>query len=173
MDAPGYAHETVLAHYLSTGPLWDELRARRGAYGASCHLDGLEGVALLSTYRDPRPAESLAFFGEALRAAGASILGEAEVEEAVVGAAGHDLRPLLPEERGLVDFRRELYRIDDETRKRKREYLVSTTGKDIRKAAQRLAGAFEDSTSVLISWPEDVQLLGHGQSGTRIIDLAL
>ncbi len=35
LGGPGYAHESILAHYLTTGPLWEELRVRRGADGAA------------------------------------------------------------------------------------------------------------------------------------------
>jgi Zn-dependent M16 (insulinase) family peptidase len=173
LGRPEYAHETVLAHLLTTGPLWDELRVKRGAYGASCYIESLEGVAFFSTYRDPRPVDSLEFFGSSLQAlARKESCSEGCIEEAVVGTAGHDLKPLLPEERGLADFRRELYGIDDEVRLAKRDALLATGPKDVEAAAARLAAAFEASSSVLISRPEDVQLLGARRNGTRSIDIS-
>jgi Zn-dependent M16 (insulinase) family peptidase len=170
----GFGHETVLAHLLSTGPLWEELRVRRGAYGASCAADGLEGAFGFSSYRDPRPVDSLAFFGEALEAAAASLAGpdgDAEVEEAAVGAVGRDLRPLLPEERGYVDWRRELYGIDDALRQAKRDELLSATAADLARAAGRIAASYRGASAVLISGAEDVRLMSRVHSGVRVAEL--
>lgn len=172
LGGPRYAHESVLAHYLTTGPLWDELRVRRGAYGASCYAEPLEGIFLFSTYRDPSPVESLAFFGEALSRASAGLSAGA-AEEAVVGAAGRDLKPLLPEERGFADWKRELYGIDDAMRKEKREALLSTGAAELQEAAARLAASYAAASSVLISRAEDVQLLHSRRGDTRIVELPL
>ena len=172
LGGPRYAQESVLAHYLTTGPLWDELRVRRGAYGASCYAEPLEGTFLFSTYRDPSPAESLSFFGEALSRASAGLSAEA-AEEAVVGAAGRDLKPLLPEERGFADWKRELYGIDDAMRREKREALLSTGKKELEAAAARLAASYAEASSVLISRAEDVQLLHSRRGDTRIVELPL
>ena len=172
----GFGHETVLAHLLSTGALWEELRVRRGAYGASCAVDGLEGAFCFSSYRDPRAVDSLAFFGEALEAAAESLSGaggEAEVEEAAVGAVGRDLRPLLPEERGYVDFRRELYGIADDLRQAKRDELLSATAADVAQAARRVAAAYRAASAVLISGAEDVKLMRRVLSGVRVTELPI
>jgi len=160
----GYSHEALLAHLMSTGILWEELRVRRGAYGAFASADGLEGVFGFSSYRDPRPVDSLSFFGEALKITAEQLRGtEAEdlVEEAAVGVLGRDLRPLMPEERGYVDFRRELYGIDDRLRQAKRDALLSARAADIAAAAERLAAAYRGASTVLISGAEDVELMNH------------
>ncbi len=174
LGVPAFAHETVLAHLLTTGRLWDELRVKRGAYGASCHLDALEGVAFFSTYRDPRPSESLDFFGEALEmlARGEGIDADL-VEEAVVGSAGRELKPLLPEERGFADFRREMYGIDDEARRQKRIAILETGPKEIEAAAARLSASYKQASCVLISRSEDVHLLGQRRADTTMMDLSI
>jgi hypothetical protein len=172
LGSPEFAHETVLAHYLSTGPLWETIRVKAGAYGASCSTDGLEGVLGFSSYRDPRPLDSIAFFPAALEAA-ASGMGEEEAEEAAVGATGRDLKPLLPEEKGLADFKRELYGVDDELRRSKRAALLAVRAEDIMRAARRLAAAMKDASSVLISHAEDVQFAGRALKGARVTELPL
>jgi presequence protease len=157
-----FGHETILAHLLGTGPLWEELRVKRGAYGASAWTDGLEGLACFSSYRDPRPVESLAFFGEALEAAerrfaAGGAEAEAEVEEAAIGSLGREQRPLLPEEKGFVDFRRSLYGISDEKRQAKRDAMLSARSNDLAAAAGALAASYASAEAVLISRSEDVQ----------------
>jgi len=161
-----FAHETVLLHLLTKGALWDELRVRRGAYGASAWLESLEGVACFSTYRDPRPADSISWFAEALEEAAGGAGMEAALES-VVGASGRDRRPLLPEERSTVDFRRELYGITDEARQGKRDTLLSTRGDDLRLSAARLAASMSEASSVLISNEADVQLSRLRRPDTR------
>jgi Zn-dependent M16 (insulinase) family peptidase len=172
LGTPEYAHETILAHLLSTGPLWEEIRVRRGAYGAFASADGLEGVFTFSSYRDPKPVDSLAFFGEALALIAGGARSE-EVEEAAVGSAGRDLRPMLPEEKGLTDFKRELYGISDELRQTKRDALLAVKPADLARAAARLAEAYGKGSAVLISHAADVQLLRSAREGTRVTDLPL
>ena len=174
----GFGHESILAHLLTTGPLWEELRVKRGAYGASMWTDGLEGVACFSSYRDPRPVEALAFFGQALAEAerrfsrgGAG--SEAEVEEAAIGAIGRELRPMLPEEKGFVDFRRSLYGIVDEMRQAKRDSMLSTRGPELARAADRLAESYRSASSVLISRAEDVQFMLRERPDTTVKELPL
>ncbi|HUW41350.1 MAG TPA: insulinase family protein [Rectinemataceae bacterium] len=167
-----HAHETVLAHLLTTGALWEEIRVRRGAYGAFCSIDGLERAAGFSSYRDPSPFASFGVFGQALKTAALGI-GEAETEQAIIGAVGRDLRPLLPEEKIVTDFKRELYGITDELRSRKRGELLATRGVDLAAAAERLAAALEEGSSVLISRSEDVELMRRERSGTRVVELSL
>lgn len=91
----------------------------------------------------------------------------------MVGAAGRDLKPLLPEERGFADWKRELYGIDDAMRREKREALLSTGKKELEAAAARLAASYAEASSVLISRAEDVQLLHSRRGDTRIVELPL
>ena len=184
LGSPEFGHETVLAHLLGTGPLWEELRVKRGAYGASAWTDGLEGLASFSSYRDPRPVDSLKFFGEALEASAmrfgsgvantaAGKAAEAEVEEAAIGSLGREQRPLQPEEKGFVDFRRSIYGIEDEKRQNKRDAMLSTSAKDIAAAAERLAAAYASAVPVLISKAEDAHYFQQGYPAARVRELSL
>ncbi len=175
---PRFGHETLLAHFLSTGPLWEELRVRRGAYGASAWTDGLEGIACFSSYRDPRPVDALSFFGQALEAAEARFSPggagtEDELEEAAIGAIGRELRPMLPEERGFVDFRRSLYGITDELRQAKRDAMLSAGAAEMAAAARRLSASYRSAEAVLISRAEDVQSMLRGHPDTQARELPL
>lgn len=151
-----FAPTSILMHHLTRGAFWDELRVRRGAYGASAWLESLEGVACFSTYRDPSPARSIGYFREALLAAAGGEGMEAAMES-VIGASGRDLKPLLPEERSAVDFRRELFGITDELRQAKRDGMLACTSSDLQAAAARLAASMEGLSSVLISGEKDIQ----------------
>jgi hypothetical protein len=61
---PRTASGIVMMRMLSEGFLWDEIRSRRGAYGAGAGLGG--GTVSLYSYRDPSPVETVALFREAI-----------------------------------------------------------------------------------------------------------
>lgn len=147
------AHEQLLAHELSTSFLWEEIRMKGGAYGAGLSVDGMEGCASFSTYRDPAPLASMALFGKSLEAAASAAMSEEGLAKAKVGLASRDLRPLAPEEKGFVDFRRSLYSIDDEVRQARRDRMLAASPSDLRIAAERLLGAYAARKAALIADP--------------------
>ena len=55
----------VMMRMLSEGFLWDEIRVKRGAYGAGSNLAGTS--INFYSYRDPSPADSLQVFQNAIR----------------------------------------------------------------------------------------------------------
>jgi Zn-dependent M16 (insulinase) family peptidase len=139
--------ELVLAHQLSTGALWEEIRMKGGAYGASAHTDSLEGIFSLSTYRDPNPQRSLEAFGSVFRDMLSPKKGkpwyrdEDTLEKALIGAYAGETRPRTGAEKGAIDFIRFLYGIEYETRKRKLEWLTQVSGEDLDAALNRLAAS--------------------------------
>lgn len=173
IGTPGFAHEQALGHLLSTGFLWDEIRVKGGAYGASAWTDGSESTFSFSSYRDPAPNASL----DAYRGALESVAGDGPapdiLERAVVGAAGRDLRPMMPEEKGFIDFKRELFRVTDEMRRKKREDLLGLTRNDLRDAARRLLAGWKERTEVLISHGDDIESMKrtHPELSVRQLQL--
>ena len=68
---PGAGYGTVehtcqilLSHLLRTGFLWEEIRMKGGAYGASANNSGLEKIFTLTSYRDPNVARTLNSFAK-------------------------------------------------------------------------------------------------------------
>lgn len=137
-DTPAQAAEIVLAHLLSTGALWEDIRMKGGAYGAFAQPDNLEGYVAFSTYRDPQPLRSLDSFTRILGTAGTGFSDD-EVEKAVIGCYGRETHPRTPAEKGLVDFSRFLYGIEDAHRQRRLERLVAVEAGQVSAALKRLA----------------------------------
>jgi Zn-dependent M16 (insulinase) family peptidase len=135
---PEQAAELVLAHRLSTGALWEEIRMKGGAYGAFAHPDGLEPLFTLATYRDPAPARSLDAFTAALLAASKERIEDDELEKAIIGTYSKEVRPRSPSEKGLSDFMRYLYGIEPLARRNKLESIVDMTAESVANAAGRL-----------------------------------
>jgi Zn-dependent M16 (insulinase) family peptidase len=142
--------ELVLTHQLSTGPLWEDIRMKGGAYGAFAHTDSIEKVFSMSTFRDPNPLRSLGSFRAALAGppGPAELDGEA-LDKAVVGAYAREVRPRSPADRGSSDFFRFLYGLDDEQRRRGLTWLIELRGDEIADARRRLAAQPAASTVII------------------------
>ncbi|MDR0999114.1 MAG: insulinase family protein [Treponema sp.] len=150
-NSPEQPAEQVLAHQLSTGALWEEIRMKGGAYGAFANPDSLEGIFSLSTYRDPNPVRSLEAFASVFREAIRPGKGkpwyrdEDTLEKAVIGAYAKGTRPHTGAEKGDIDFVRFLYGLEYETRRQRLERLIRVSGEDVSAVLNRLAAAFGDS----------------------------
>ncbi|GHT83259.1 peptidase M16 [Spirochaetia bacterium] len=135
--------EAVLAHWLSTGALWEDIRMKGGAYGAFAHPDGIEGTFTLSTYRDPSPLRSLEAFPAIL--AETPMPDEETLTKALIGTFSKETRPRTAADKGLADFLRFLYGIEDQHRRGKLESIVSITGAELASAAEGLAAAMDSA----------------------------
>ena len=156
-DTPEHAHEVILAHILRTEHLWERIRMKGGAYGASASANGGEGVFSFSSYRDPNIVETLDAFAESLDEIAAEGIDDDTLEKAVIGVVGHDVRPLSPGQKGVVAFRRRLYGITDELRQRKRDALVASGVDDIRRAAARLGKGWKSGTAAVLAGRQAVE----------------
>jgi Zn-dependent M16 (insulinase) family peptidase len=146
--------ELVLAHFLSTGALWENIRMKGGAYGAFAQSDGLEELFALSTYRDPNPFRSLDAFREILKNLARQGVDEDSLEKAIIGTYARETRPRTSAEKGFVDFSRFLYGIDDTKREQRLKFLVKTGADQIAAAADSLASGTGASYPVVLAGPE-------------------
>jgi presequence protease len=151
IDSPHYASLSVLSSLLSTNYLWEEIRMKNGAYGAWASQDPLEGIFSFLSYRDPNPLASLRSFRACLEEVVKNGVSPELAEKAVVGTVSNDLRPLTPEEKGLIDLRRVLFGLDDEIRQRKRDALLSVTPASLKKAAAFLLDGWGSSVQTIIA----------------------
>ncbi len=170
------AHEAVLAHYLSTGYLWEEVRMKGGAYGAGASVNGLEGLFTLSSYRDPNLPATLAAFRRGLESARTCSLSDREFEKVVLGAAGREEKPLAPGEKGYVALKRELLGIGDEVRQRRRDEMIGCRLSDLRAAAGRLLDAAAAGRAVVLTHRRALEAAGPqlgqlGFGGPSVVEL--
>ena len=138
-DTKASTAEWVAAHHLSTGALWEAIRMKGGAYGASASSDSLERCFSLSTYRDPNPMRSMESFSAVLKSQAADPLSENDLVKTIIGCYAKDTRPRTPAEKSVGDFLRFLSRIDDGYRKRKLERLVNIHADDVSHALVNIA----------------------------------
>jgi Zn-dependent M16 (insulinase) family peptidase len=139
------AAELVLSHQLSTGPLWEAIRMKGGAYGAFTHPDNLEGAFSFSTYRDPDPLRSLETFPALLKelAGRGAIGGEEELVKAVIGTYSKETYPRTAAEKSTLDFFRFLYGIEDSHRSRRLASVIAAKEEETAAVLRRLASQME------------------------------
>jgi Zn-dependent M16 (insulinase) family peptidase len=167
------AHEAVLAHYLNTGFLWEQIRMKGGAYGAGASVNGLEAVFTLSSYRDPNIPGTLEAFQGALAHARDTEMSPREFEKVVLGAAGREEKPMAPGEKGYVSLKRELLGITDDMRQTRREQLIACELRDLRAAAERLLGALAGGSAVVLTHRRALEAAAAklGSLGTSVVEL--
>jgi Zn-dependent M16 (insulinase) family peptidase len=144
--------ETVLAHYLSTGALWTALRMKGGAYGAGASANSIEGTFTFSTYRDPKPRESLAAFSKILNAVQKIKITDDMLEKIIIGTYAKEKHPTANPLKGFNDFMRFLYNISDERREANLKNIIAAGSGDIADAAARLCRVLsKDSPRVILA----------------------
>jgi len=168
-DTKAQTAETVLAHQLSTGALWEDIRMKGGAYGASASSDGLEQCFSLSTYRDPNPLRSLESFSAILKDRAATSIDEGDLVKTIIGCYARETRPRTPAEKSVGDFLRFLSRIDDGYRRRKLERLIGVSTEDVSAALVGLAGQ-EAFGRVVIAGAKDAEQIARAM-GTEAREL--
>jgi hypothetical protein len=159
---PENAHESLLAHFLTTGYLWEKVRMKGGAYGAGASASGLEKVFNFSSYRDPKIRETLEAFREALRFAADGPLSGKEFEQVLVGAAGREDQPMAPGEKGFVSLKRELLGISDASRQKRRDDLIATRPEEVRAAAKRILENMARAYTVVLAGPRALESQAGG-----------
>ena len=142
--------ESVYSHWLTNTVLWEKIRTIGGAYGAFSYIEGIEGLFIICTYRDPNPEKSIAVIQKILTDNSICSLDDVELERIITGSYSKEIQPRSPSSKGSVSFIRNLYGITDEQRKHKLDWLLSITLDDINQAKQQLAKYAIDYKSAII-----------------------
>jgi Zn-dependent M16 (insulinase) family peptidase len=168
-----HSAQILLSHLLKTGPLWEKIRMKGGAYGAFSSLSGLEETFSFATYRDPHIENSLIAFQESLEEF-LSFDDSDELEKSLISVIGKELRPLSPSEKGIISLKRYLYAISDEIRQKKRDQLMDLTNREIRSAAASLLNTWEHAIIAVMAHPDHLDRASEQWPGlkNRRIDLS-
>lgn len=153
------ASVSVVSHYLTTGYMWDVIRAKNGAYGAYSRFSDKDGIATMFTYRDPNaPEDTLDAFhaaaGELLKDASSSLTRDnnADITTAIIGTiGGMDGSALSAESAGWVSLIRHLSGDSALSRQRRRKEIISTSVGDFSDFANRLKSWKTPSVAVVAS----------------------
>ena len=146
--------ELVFSHMLTTGLLWEEIRMKGGAYGASAHPDHLEGSFTFSTYRDPDPLKSFEAFSSIMKKykeEEGRLMEEDSLVKAIIGCYSRETRPRSPAEKSITDFFRFLYGIEDNYREKRLKAIINVSAEEISAVQMRLANNTDPVYPVFLS----------------------
>ena len=123
-----HAKEKMFLSIAGQNILWSLIREKGGAYGAGSLVDSNENALLFYTYRDPRLKESIDDFMKGIRE---QVITEEKLEDARLSVLSRDVRPLSPQSKAMIDFKRYLYKISDEKRLEAKALLLSLSRSDV------------------------------------------
>ena len=132
------ASQKILASILSGNDLWNEIRVNGGAYGVECYIDSIEAYFIFISARDPNLSLTYSIFNKVLDKYSKIQIDKEVIEAAIITNVSTDLKPHEPNRTSLIDFRRLLYKIDNNVLKKAREYVLSVQNEDLNHAAQIL-----------------------------------
>ncbi|NVD70993.1 insulinase family protein [Duganella sp. BJB1802] len=138
---PGTGHPdgaalAVAAELIGANLLHQSLREKGGAYGGYARYGSEVGVFSLSSYRDPRLADTYADFAAALEAVVHLPFDEEQLEEAIISVIKASDKPLSPYASALHAWRLQQRGIDTALRQQFRSGVLGCTLSDIRRAVQ-------------------------------------
>lgn len=133
LAAPGI----IMMRMLSESFLWDEIRVKKGAYGAGCNLSA--AATSFYTYRDPSPANSIRVFNEAISNGFSKLdLKKRAIEDAIIASLKNinpAIRPSMAngiaiirfikemDEKSIIDYRDRILGVDEHSIKEYANFL--------------------------------------------------
>jgi hypothetical protein len=172
LEEPTYPAESVLAHLLKTGPLWERIRMEGGAYGAVAGLRAMEGLFSFASYRDPQLNRTIDAYRASLESFSTTEIDQHDLELAILGLVGSEIRPYVPAEKSVISLRRYLYDISDELRQAKRDRLLATTPAQVRAAAERIRAAFDQRRLTVLGGRDAIGEAG-GELARNTLDIPI
>jgi Zn-dependent M16 (insulinase) family peptidase len=157
----------VPLQYLRKGYLWENVRAKNGAYGVSTSLDNTNGFLSMVSYRDPNLSQTIDVYDNAgvylSEEIAKKMITKDTIKTAIIGCVGDiDGSALPPRKVGWLAFRRFLSGSTATRRQKWRDEILSTTLADFEHFSTRLKKWKDKSTIVAVapesslstrSWP--------------------
>ena len=145
----------VVARFLRTGYLWDNVRVMGGAYGGFCLFSPFSGLMSFLSYRDPNLDKTIDVYDAAadgLEAAAAALENDPEaLATAIIGTIGDVDSALSPDQKGFTAFQYWLINEPPEFRQQFRDEILNTKPSDFRDFAERLRKMKDPSVAVVSS----------------------
>ena len=156
----GYTYDGsihVITNFIRTGWLWDQIRAKGGAYGAFCSFGKQSGVLTFLSYRDPNLLGTLANYDATAQFLRSVEIDESELTKNIIGAISDIDGYQLPDAKGWSSLVRYLVGETDEARQQMRDQVLSTTAEDFREFADVLTAAAEQARVVVLGAGEAIE----------------
>ncbi len=128
----------VITKYLRTTWLWEQVRMRGGAYGASCGFDPRSGVFSFSSSQDPGLLATLETYDKSAEFLRSVSLTDLDVTRSIIGVVSDLDFYELPDAKGYSALIRRLIGETDERRQKVRDEVLATTDKSFREFAEAI-----------------------------------
>lgn len=165
IESREYGPEILISHILRTDYLWENIRMKGGAYGASASANGMEGVFSFSSYRDPNIEKTIDAFRKGLELLSNEGVTKDILEKAIITIVGRDVRPQSPGEKSIIGFIRKLYNITDNIRKTRRNSIMESNSSLLQAAAERLLESMSESAIVVLAGKEGLEKVSKSLEG--------
>ena len=146
-SSPDCAALCVFSELLGNGPVWEQIRIQRGAYGAGCRYFPFEGLWYIGSARDPNPLETMDILTAIDEAE--HIWTDHELEGAIVAQLKE--APPRPARRCDSIMFAELTGFSYDLRLRHRQQILQLTMQDVKQAAQRMREAVGNDRNLCIA----------------------
>ncbi len=146
---PDAAPLAVLGRFLQNGYLHRAIREQGGAYGAGAQQNSGIAAFCCFSYRDPRLAETLADFDEAIRWLAQTQHEPRQLEEAVLGVIAALDKPGSPAGEAKRDFHAQLFGSSPAHRRTFRERVLKTSVDDLQRVGREYLSPERASTAVV------------------------
>lgn len=137
IEEENFPASLFLAHLLKSNQLWNKIRMKGGAYGASATSHGMR-VFTFSSYRDPHTQKTFDAFKESLEEIANKSLSDLEIYTTLIGMLGSDLAPISPQAYALLSFKLKERGITNKLRQDIRDAYFKLNSQDIQKVAKSL-----------------------------------
>lgn len=147
----------VLSKLLSNEYLYNEIRAKGGAYGAGMIASASQRAFSTYSYRDPNLSRTLEIYRRLGDQIAALDLTEADLERFIIGAVGAVDEPMTEHQKGLFDLagfimQRESTYYDDRLRE-----IVSATVDGLRRYADAFKAALPDACVAVLGSEQQIR----------------
>ncbi|MEM5947632.1 insulinase family protein [Spirochaetia bacterium 38H-sp] len=169
----GFSELAVAAQALKSGLLWERIRMKGGAYGASAGISALEGTWSFSSYRDPNSLKTVMAYEEILQDLAKGVVGQKEIEQAIRGLIGKEIAPQSPSARGYTALRRAVLGITDDMRQKHRDSVLSCSAEKVRKAAEILVDNWQSRKISVLGDDARIEEIAKAGWAFKRIDIRL
>ena len=168
MEHPDAAVLSVLGGFMRNGYLHTAIREQGGAYGGGASHDTNIAAFKFYSYRDPRLAETLADFDNAISWVLDNQHEERQLEEAILGVIGSIDKPGSPAGEARSAFHNTLHGRSREKLQAFRKQVLEVSLDDLKRVTETYLKNGEASTAVITSAATHEEL---GDLGLEVVEL--
>ena len=139
--------------------LWINVRVKGGAYGAMCDFTR-DGIAFLTSYRDPNLTETLEIYKHAEDYVREFDCSDRDMLKYIIGTISKIDTPMNPATEGLVSFYAYLNGRTDADRQKSRDEVLAVDQTVIRGLAPYLAGMARENAIAVVGSKSKVEGAG-------------